>query len=410
VEVPGDRDPDSITIILVEGGSIFGTVIDTEGNPVVGASIQIRSGDNYTQFVSPFGNASGELSLKTDAAGAYRRDELGPGVYTVVLTSTLPGVSDSRGVQLAASESKEVNFDFSGFIKVTGTVLLNGKPFPGDEFSLSTVGEAGGTRRLLTVDSDGRYSTSVKPGRYSVFLQKRQNFYGGIPLNALVASIDIPAEPREQTHDLDLQLIDATVALVFPDAQDFSPGSFSVAQVVNDAALLPGIGANGTASSPSVPVKYLQPGQYKATFRSNNGDWYGVSETTRLAVGGENILVVDVKKPPFKERIGGWNFTELAPFADFDFDVTAHITQSGKYEVIFEYESGNEALAIESAVLLSNGREAARDAHPGWSGFNRRDHVYRLPLSDFSSGGGSLVRCRYKANGKSVGSIFLARE
>lgn len=414
VTVPRDKDPEPVTLVLYAGGSIFGQVIGTDGAPAADVTVEAR-GDFYAVAVTgEYVSRSSENTNKatTDADGRYRIDNLAGGRIVVIIDEKDRGMSNYKTLDMEAEQSLEVNFDFSSLVELSGTFLLNGKPLNSTDYSFMMAREGGGDRKTIAVDQNGRYTQRLQPGRYSVFIQPVQRGFirtGGGSLS-LVDSFDLTPEPRQQTRDFNIDFVDANVVLVFPTDQDFTPGDVSVAKPVNDVTQLPTVGSSTQAARPNVQIKSLPAGEYKATYRSRDGEWYGVSAVVKLTAGGENILIVDVRKPPFKEAIGNWNIKEPSELKDYDFDVSLWIKTPGEYDVLFEYQSGDEALAIESVVLLCNGSEVSRDAHAGWAGYARRDHVYRLQVPSITAGANYQVRCRYRANGISNGGIFLAHD
>jgi hypothetical protein len=59
----------------------------------------------------------------------------------------------------------------------------------------------------------------------------------------------------------------------------------------------------------------------------------------------------------------------------------AALLGTGKNEFVFQYQRGPHRLDIARAALMENGREVARDEHPGWSGRAGVKNVYSLPLA-----------------------------
>ncbi|MCC6545714.1 carboxypeptidase regulatory-like domain-containing protein [Candidatus Sumerlaeota bacterium] len=409
ITVPSDRDPEPITIVLVEGTSIFGAVTDFDGNPLPNATLTLANSDRLSNYM--FGGSPGGKTTRTDAKGVYRFDGLGPGHYGLALSSNVEGIAEVRKVTAETGKDLEENFDFSALIQVTGLVTVNGTPISSDQSSLYLWQEGGtANRKDLTINADGSYSINIRPGKYSVYLSSQNSgFFGFVPGQfSLVSGIEVAETPRAQQHDITLQFLEATVALVFPSDGEFAEGNVSVSQV--DSTQVPAPGMSSPATSASVRMKNLTPGLYKATYHSEDQQWYGTSEDVQLSTGGENILVVDVKKPGFRKKIGDWNEADVKKgFLDFPIDVSGDVDASGDYDVIFTYTSGDEALIIDSVALLVNGSQVQVDQHQGWSGYAKRDNIYRFNLSDYRAGSSYVLRCRYRANGSSNGEIFLAR-
>jgi hexosaminidase len=93
-----------------------------------------------------------------------------------------------------------------------------------------------------------------------------------------------------------------------------------------------------------------------------------------------------------------------------EWDVTALVHKPGPIQFEFSFESGAHGLAIDSALLLEDGREIARDAHAGWAGAGTHDNVYRLtvpePLGDHAH---FVLRAHIRSDGgtDSHGSVLV---
>ena len=96
--------------------------------------------------------------------------------------------------------------------------------------------------------------------------------------------------------------------------------------------------------------------------------------------------------------------------ATVEWDVTDAVTAAGTFDVTFWFTRGWHAVAIESATLLEDGREVARDTHAGHSGRERRDITYALPLAAHRPGARYVLRARLAGvNGTDSNGIVLLR-
>lgn len=94
-----------------------------------------------------------------------------------------------------------------------------------------------------------------------------------------------------------------------------------------------------------------------------------------------------------------------------EWDISNFITEPGKYEAIFMYTRGNAALQIEWAALMENNQELQRDTHDGWSGYDKRDVIYRLSLPEYKPGAKYSIRIFAKPAGgtDSTGEVYLKK-
>lgn len=93
-------------------------------------------------------------------------------------------------------------------------------------------------------------------------------------------------------------------------------------------------------------------------------------------------------------------------------DVSSAITKPGQYLVSFYYLKGWNAVAIEWVALFKNGREIARDTHPGWSGKEKKNITYRLRIPDVKIGVKYVVKAKLagQRGTDSSGLVLLQRK
>jgi photosystem II stability/assembly factor-like uncharacterized protein len=139
---------------LSTGGKIAGTVTSSSGAAIAGASVHILGG-SVTQ----------NITLTTDASGAYATDFVSTGSYTVVASAS-GFASQSKSTTVTSGQTATVNFTLlsaAGTGALVGTVvnISNNVPIAG-----ATVTFSGGT---TTTDSNGFYQfTNVAVGTYNV--------------------------------------------------------------------------------------------------------------------------------------------------------------------------------------------------------------------------------------------------
>ncbi|MFH2115590.1 MAG: hypothetical protein ABIJ86_13920 [Spirochaetota bacterium] len=111
--------------------------------------------------------------------------------------------------------------------------------------------------------------------------------------------------------------------------------------------------------------------------------------------------------------LGRWwpDQLETTP-AELEWDVSPYVTEAGVYRITFVYEAGWNALSTTAVSLWSDGRELARDEHPGRSGREHTGHIYTLALPVRDSGSPCMLRVQAAGvNGTdSRGWIWILRE
>ena len=115
-------------------------------------------------------------------------------------------------------------------------------------------------------------------------------------------------------------------------------------------------------------------------------------------------------------EIGEWQPTQIHAATNLlEWAVPPQILVSGKFRLSLNYAKGKQALKINWAALLENGREIARDTHDGLagSGYNRpvkaRDWNYFLNLPSVKPGAKYSVQVSVSGEGgaDSSGVVFL---
>ncbi|HZZ28273.1 MAG TPA: family 20 glycosylhydrolase, partial [Pirellulales bacterium] len=96
---------------------------------------------------------------------------------------------------------------------------------------------------------------------------------------------------------------------------------------------------------------------------------------------------------------------------DVDFLITPHLLGPGNYAVRFEFLEGKDQIDINSVVLLENGKELMRDAHPGFSGPKSQANSYVLCIAELKPGATYTARASIMAKKSSdtKGEVFLLR-
>lgn len=271
VDVTIEKDPEPVTIRMIEGASVFGVVIDVDGSPMKDADIRL---------------SSVEQGQRTDNEGAYRFDKLAPGNYDVTLRSTDTGAVIYRErTSVAASEQKEVNIDFTGFVSVVGQVTRNGQPEndPGTRITLEVSGEKGKTSSL-TLTRDGSFETRMLPGTYNVNIQSG----GGRVKTDTGLQVIIAVEPLKQQVDIPLRLQALDVLIVEPDEAKSISGKFVYTHKNAEGR------SNSTSwdvSQKSFTISNQPLGQGRGVLTTPDGRKYR-SEWTKITESSEKILTL----------------------------------------------------------------------------------------------------------------------
>ena len=142
--------------ISASTGEVFGTVLDTEGNPIGNALVEI--------------DALG-LATTTNAKGEYRLS-VGTGTYNITANARGYGESSKSVVIAEQGEAVEVDFELTAIegTLLEGTVLENGsqQPIEGATVILKEAGKSSSLEETLT-DAEGVFSfNKMIPGEYEI--------------------------------------------------------------------------------------------------------------------------------------------------------------------------------------------------------------------------------------------------
>jgi len=168
VDVKAGEEKDLGILKMGNGGKIAGTVWDTEGNTVSGATI----------FVVGSG---GMNNTATDAKGEYEVDKLMPGQYQAVMMETTEGLTPFGGgnqqtktATVKEGETTIVNFNQKTGFKIFGNVFDGNNPVQDVMVSISksdlSQGQEGGS---AVTDGSGFYELkNLTKGEYDISVMK----------------------------------------------------------------------------------------------------------------------------------------------------------------------------------------------------------------------------------------------
>ncbi|MEN8148884.1 MAG: carboxypeptidase-like regulatory domain-containing protein [Planctomycetota bacterium] len=171
---------EGVEITLSAGGSVVGVVVDREtGEPVAGATVGLADGENVV-FVSSGGpgiNFGGRHRATTDEKGAFRLENVPPGLYRVTAGAKGRTKASLDDIEVAAGvETGVLRLALGRGATITGTVYgPDGKPRAGRTVLIQKVmaridfqGDYGQREKT---DASGVYrAEGLEPGRYRVKL------------------------------------------------------------------------------------------------------------------------------------------------------------------------------------------------------------------------------------------------
>lgn len=92
-----------------------------------------------------------------------------------------------------------------------------------------------------------------------------------------------------------------------------------------------------------------------------------------------DALGVNYWREPAPVTLGGWRpDPKLKDWAPLEFDLTGKLSGGGDRQVTFQFQSGKDALEIQSVELLADGRVIATDRHPGLAGSRHENNSYTI--------------------------------
>lgn len=393
VVVSTGEEPAPVTLELVPGARVSGTVYNQDGEPEQGATVSLRESQQSPNL----------QEASTSADGSYRIIGLAPrDLYLVARLRN--GETDARQIRPQAGQDLVQDFDFSGAITVNVTVYVNGEPGNSSIRLLNLLGESSGAMKdQVRVQPDGTFTERLQPEAYTVTGHENSELQGTL------GRIIVQPEPQEQEHQLNIDMAAADVIVVFPADTRFQEGKL---------ILRP---RNATTAADTVrreinqsPRRFtaLVAGEYQATYTSNDGEWSGTSEWTPVMPGGENVLTLEARKTTGGVRIGGWSSGMVDPSQarTFSYDVSSEVESAGLVQVTVRHEGGSDSVEPSAVYLLQNGSVVAQDEHLGRAGSDTYNNVYRLDLYQYQPNASYSVEIRMRGDGgsDSQGSFYLS--
>jgi hypothetical protein len=397
VEVPATGGSRPVTIGISKAAGVYGRVRAEDGTFVRGAEVRILQ--------STYG---GVPLARTDKDGYYAIRHLRPDWYKLAVEGHNESVEE---VTLRPGEQRELDFDLSGRLSVSGRVTANAQPWRSKPYRLFLRQKAKGYPAMYDQDvgfelstrdlKDGSYTAVVPVGDYYLWANYRDNRW----LIADTVSINRDAPG---TRDIALQHADLSVVVLDEHSKAFDQGVVCFHQRI-PSHVEPRVFSKNLRDQQSYFPDMLA-GEYKVSFTSTDGRMEGESDWVSVGPGNANAIVVHARPLELGTAIGTWNPTNASAVpADHSFSAEPVVDGAGTYQVYVMYEWGHHGMRIESVSLFEDEREIAIDAHEGWSGTGKRHHGYRLALPAFDPARNYAVAVRMKSEGGTIsqGTVYM---
>jgi hexosaminidase len=111
-----------------------------------------------------------------------------------------------------------------------------------------------------------------------------------------------------------------------------------------------------------------------------------------------------------KLKVGGWKPAQITTNATIlEWDISNQLEDASKAGITLAYQEGAHGLRIDWVALIIDGKEVARDSHPGFTGASSRKPGYLLEIPPGTAGNPRLVRAQVAGDGgtDSWGEVHL---
>jgi len=291
IEVPADRDPDPLTIVLIPGAIVYGRILGPDGKPVPALVMRQRIEKKDEGIYR-------SSETQTDDQGKYRLVGLLPGRHKIEHAKTEELPYRDTFVDLESGDEKELNFDYSQMATLSGRILINGSPWDGHVFLYFTPLQ-GGTPVIPKYVGEGRYTVRLDYGGHHLRIAPRRELIINPPylpseiFGGIAGEVFISAEPSAQEQDFSVQVSHVEIIVECPEGQDFKKGVVEISQKRGGRVwpllyILPQEGR--TQILTNVPE-----GEYQALYHSQDGSRKGQSDWTTVTLGDEHPLLILLK-------------------------------------------------------------------------------------------------------------------
>ncbi len=164
IELKADATPAPLTITMKRGGTIRGRVYNQFGRPAPGVRLEFLN-QSYNDY-----RGTGEFATAiSDEAGEYEISHLPDSLVYIIRHDgwTAHGVIRQA---VRPTAGKTLRVDFGGFKKVTGRLLVNGKPVANTRVLLADEPNGGIFEAAATTDDAGNFVfRGVPPGERTLY-------------------------------------------------------------------------------------------------------------------------------------------------------------------------------------------------------------------------------------------------
>ncbi|MBI3820399.1 MAG: beta-N-acetylhexosaminidase [Planctomycetes bacterium] len=111
--------------------------------------------------------------------------------------------------------------------------------------------------------------------------------------------------------------------------------------------------------------------------------------------------------------VGHWSGKSVkTEWSDLELNITDVALPNASYAVTVQYESGAHGVDVERVAMVVAAKDAGVDTHPGFSGYDKRDHVYRVATGEIPAGAKVSLKLKIRGNGgnDTVGTVFMLRK
>lgn len=330
-------------IAMSEGGALGGVVMRPDGEPAMGANVQIVGPEPQTKSRRASVDSQGNYSFEHLPAGAYHvkllKKSRSDGEGATFSVTGADAVVEGEPVAIVDGKTAKLDLAAPALSVVTGMVTLAGAPLAGAKVSLTSAGEmdfgdfegpfgGGGGRLSATTDANGKFKISdVEAGKYQISARRAGSVRAAkktfeVTNTRETVDISIPrgaVEGRVIKLDGADPVAGATVTLI-----DDNPGEKSEQRVMMAVALdtssggevvtFDGNGSVKTDSEGRYKIEDLPPGRYRVKakgtgFREMRSEPFEVAENQRVTdvdvkLGKAATLVGRVTGPGGAARSG----------------------------------------------------------------------------------------------------------
>jgi protocatechuate 3,4-dioxygenase beta subunit len=413
IDLAVGRDGPPVEVVLVQGVTVAGRVLDTAGHPVAGANVTAMLDITLGDLLRG-GNVRGAGPAPASSApdGRYRLVGLGPGNYRVLVdrANSLRGLRSRQSAEIVVAD-QDLDLDLVAadpvsLLPVTGRIVdTDGAPIAGARIELIQETTAPGgnpfqgslfdalssTPRSYAAGSeeDGSFLVpDVEPGSYRLSASARGYAPGTPPDAVLVADapvdgVELPLAParaaiRGQIHGLGPQDLARMVVSAKAAAPSSTPdsltatagtvdesGAYSIGGLANGQWQVTAVTATGrTAGTMAEIVAGAPDAQVDLEFKNGAAITGTVSSRLGPLVGAAVVLNrIDApgRPPQIQETAGDgtFRFSDLAPGSYTALAVDRRTFASARVTVQLAAEDATVAIDLTTGTLQGRVTSAA---------------------------------------------------